>query len=62
VFLRGCQFNQHDQEFQRIVNDRTGQMKKDIRQFDELPWDTHYEITFTGVTLKHVLDHLMGYG
>jgi hypothetical protein len=33
-------------------------MKREIRNFDDWPWQL-YSNTFEGVTLKHVVDHIL---
>lgn len=61
VFLRGCAFDESDQEMLQVANERKEQMIAQVRNFND-DWNIDYfESVFRGVTLKHLLDHIFNF-
>lgn len=54
-FLRGCFFDEADEEYKKLEAERTAKMRQEIRDIDNFGWDCVDE-TYEGVTLKHAFD------
>jgi len=59
-FLKGCYFDEDDEEYKKLEEERTAKMKAEVRECDNWDWK-FIEETYEGITMKHVYDMLGQY-
>ena len=59
-FLKGCYYNEEDEEYKKLEEERTAKMREEVRDIDGFDWAFNDE-TYEGVTLKHAFDMIGQY-
>jgi len=59
-FLKGCYFDDDDEAYKKLEEERTAKMKEEVREYENWDW-SFIEETYEGVTMKHAFDMLGQY-